>query len=225
MSAWILNEHESRPWRSPGTRPAGTSRSGRRTRDGGRSSREGRLFQRKPAFCLRGKKAGRIRAPRRRDRQRTGGHRDRHLRPQTRRSAWSRMAACSWNRSPREAAKTDLMGTLTAYALRHRAIVLVLLGALCFRRHTPPFSGCPSRPIPTSPTSRCRSLRSSRATRAEEVERLVTIPIENQMNGIPKRVSDALDLALRPFAGHDRFRRRCRRHLSSASRHSRRSRR
>ena len=34
---------------------------------------------------------------------------------------------------------------------------------------------------------------------AEEVERLVTLPTEIEMNGVPKMVVHALDFALRPF--------------------------
>ena len=34
---------------------------------------------------------------------------------------------------------------------------------------------------------------------AEEVERLVTLPLELEMNGVPAHGGDALDLALRPL--------------------------
>ena len=47
---------------------------------------------------------------------------------------------------------------------------------------------------------------------AEEVEKFVTIPIENQLNGIPKRADLRSILPLRPVAGHSRFRRRRRQH-------------
>ena len=41
---------------------------------------------------------------------------------------------------------------------------------------------------------------------AEEVERLISIPLEVEMNGIPKIESAALDFAVRTFGAGDEFR-------------------
>jgi cobalt-zinc-cadmium resistance protein CzcA len=79
-------------------------------------------------------------------------------------------------------------GALASYALRHRAIVLALVvlftlaGAAAFR-HLP----VEAYPDVTNVSFQVITLFPGHA--AEEVERLVTIPIENEMNGIPKRTS------------------------------------
>jgi cobalt-zinc-cadmium resistance protein CzcA len=81
-----------------------------------------------------------------------------------------------------------MMATLTSYALRHRSIVIALLvlfviaGVAAFR-HLP----VEAYPDVTNVSVQIITLFPGHA--AEEVERLVTIPIENQMNGIPKRAS------------------------------------
>ena len=80
------------------------------------------------------------------------------------------------------------MGTLTAYALRHRAIVLVLLGALYLRRRRR-LSAAADRGLSGRHECQVQIITLFPGHAAEEVERLVTIPIENQMNGIPKRAS------------------------------------
>jgi cobalt-zinc-cadmium resistance protein CzcA len=51
---------------------------------------------------------------------------------------------------------------------------------------------------------------------AEEVERLVTLPLELEMNGVPHMVGDAVDLALRPVRRHPDVRRKHRRLLCAA---------
>ena len=81
-----------------------------------------------------------------------------------------------------------MIGTLTQYALRHRAIVLALvalfaLAGVAAFRHLP----VEAYPDVTNVSLQVITLFPGHA--AEEVERLVTIPIENEMNGIPKRTS------------------------------------
>jgi heavy metal efflux system protein len=81
-----------------------------------------------------------------------------------------------------------MTGTVAKYALRHRAIVLALtllfvLAGIGAFRHLP----VEAYPDVTNVSLQIITLFPGHA--AEEVERLVTIPIENQMNGIPKRTS------------------------------------
>ncbi len=77
---------------------------------------------------------------------------------------------------------------LTNSILHHRAVVValmlvfILLGANAF--HELPVEAYPDV---TNVTIQIQTLFPGHA--AEEVERMVTIPIENVMNGIPKRVS------------------------------------
>ena len=81
-----------------------------------------------------------------------------------------------------------MTGTIAKYALRHRAIVLaltllfVVAGVNAFE-HLP----VEAYPDVTNVSFQIISLFPGHA--AEEVERLVTIPIENQMNSVPKLVS------------------------------------
>jgi cobalt-zinc-cadmium resistance protein CzcA len=81
-----------------------------------------------------------------------------------------------------------MISTLTNKVLHNRAIVLVLMlvfifcGAMAF--HEIPVEAYPDV---TNVTVQVITLFPGHA--AEEVERMVTIPIENVMNGIPKRVS------------------------------------
>jgi heavy metal efflux system protein len=81
-----------------------------------------------------------------------------------------------------------MINALTTKVLHHRAIVIVLMcvfifcGALAF--HEIPVEAYPDV---TNVTIQVFTLFPGHA--AEEVERMVTIPIENVMNGIPKRVS------------------------------------
>jgi cobalt-zinc-cadmium resistance protein CzcA len=81
-----------------------------------------------------------------------------------------------------------VIGTVAKYALRHRAIVLALtllftISGINAFRHLP----VEAYPDVTNVSVQVITLFPGHA--AEEVERLVTIPIENQMNGIPKRTS------------------------------------
>src|SRR6201996_7504109 len=80
------------------------------------------------------------------------------------------------------------MGTLTAYALRHRAILLALL-ALYILAGVSAFQRLPIEAYPDVTNVQVQVITLFPGHAAEEVERLVTIPIENQMNGIPKRTS------------------------------------
>src|SRR5580658_1638015 len=80
------------------------------------------------------------------------------------------------------------MGTLTAYALRHRAIVLALL-ALFTVAGISAFQRLPVEAYPDVTNVQIQIITLFSGHAAEEVEKLVTIPIENQMNGIPKRAS------------------------------------
>ncbi len=80
------------------------------------------------------------------------------------------------------------MGTLTAYALRHRAIVLAILTLFIFAGISA-FQRLPIEAYPDVTNVQVQIITLFPGHAAEEVERLVTIPIENQMNGIPKRAS------------------------------------
>jgi cobalt-zinc-cadmium resistance protein CzcA len=80
------------------------------------------------------------------------------------------------------------METLTAYALRHRAIVLALLGLFIFAGISA-FQRLPIEAYPDVTNVQVQIITLFPGHAAEEVEKLVTIPIENQMNGIPKRSS------------------------------------
>ena len=81
-----------------------------------------------------------------------------------------------------------MIGKLTAYALRHRAIVLALLllftiaSIFSFRR-------LPIEAYPDVTNVSFQIITLFPGHAAEEVERLVTIPVENEMNGIPHRTS------------------------------------
>ena len=80
------------------------------------------------------------------------------------------------------------MGTLTSYALRHRAIVLAVLALFCFAGFSA-FQRLPIEAYPDVTNVQIQIITLFPGHAAEEVEQLVTIPIENQMNGIPKRAS------------------------------------
>jgi cobalt-zinc-cadmium resistance protein CzcA len=80
------------------------------------------------------------------------------------------------------------MGTLTAYALRHRAILLALL-VLYTLAGVSAFQRLPIEAYPDVTNVQVQVITLFPGHAAEEVEKLVTIPIENQMNGIPKRQS------------------------------------
>src|SRR5579872_4385213 len=80
------------------------------------------------------------------------------------------------------------MGTLTAYALRHRAILLALL-ALYILAGISAFERLPVEAYPDVTNVQIQIITLFPGHAAEEVERLITIPVENEMNGIPKRAS------------------------------------
>ncbi len=80
------------------------------------------------------------------------------------------------------------MGALTAYALRHRAIVLALLGLFVFAGVSA-FQRLPIEAYPDVTNVQVQIITLFNGHAAEEVEKLITIPIENQMNSIPKRTS------------------------------------
>ncbi len=81
-----------------------------------------------------------------------------------------------------------MISTITSYVLRHRAIVFALTaififaGVLAFRR-------LPVEAYPDVTNVSFQVITLFPGHAAEEVERLVTIPIENALNSIPKRAS------------------------------------
>jgi len=81
-----------------------------------------------------------------------------------------------------------MIGTLTSYALRHRAIVLAVLVVFVFAGVTA-YQRLPVEAYPDVTNVQVQIITLFPGHAAEEVERLVTIPVENEMNGIPKRVS------------------------------------
>ena len=80
------------------------------------------------------------------------------------------------------------MASLTSFALRHRAIVLALM-VLFILAGVVSFQRLPVEAYPDVTNIQVQIITLFPGHAAEEVERLVTIPIENQMNGIPKRAS------------------------------------
>ena len=82
------------------------------------------------------------------------------------------------------------------FALRQRFLVLmftilvIVAGALAFRR-------MPVDAYPDLSPPRVEIISQWPGHAAEEVERLITIPLEVEMNGIPKLDYAAVDLALR----------------------------
>lgn len=81
-----------------------------------------------------------------------------------------------------------MIGKLTSYALRHRAIVLVLLGLFVFAGISA-FQRLPVEAYPDVTNVQVQIITLFPGHAAEEVERLITIPVENEMNGIPRRAS------------------------------------
>src|ERR1019366_7214104 len=81
-----------------------------------------------------------------------------------------------------------MIGRLTSYALRHRAVVLALL-ALFILESIDAFRRLPVEAYPDVTNVSFQVITLFPGHAAEEVERLVTIPIENEMNGIPHRTS------------------------------------
>jgi len=80
------------------------------------------------------------------------------------------------------------MGAIAKYALRHRAIVLALT-VLFIVAGTTAFRHLPVEAYPDVTNVSFQVITLFPGHAAEEVERLVTIPIENEMNGIPRRTS------------------------------------
>jgi cobalt-zinc-cadmium resistance protein CzcA len=81
-----------------------------------------------------------------------------------------------------------MMGRLASAVLRHRAIVLALTAAFLLAGANA-FRELPVEAYPDVTNVSVQIITLFPGHAAEEVERLVTIPIENVLNGIPKRVS------------------------------------
>ena len=81
-----------------------------------------------------------------------------------------------------------MIAAATKYALRHRAIVLALLGLFTLAGVNA-FRELPVEAYPDVTNVSFQIITLFPGHAAEEVERLVTIPIENVMNGIPSRTS------------------------------------
>jgi cobalt-zinc-cadmium resistance protein CzcA len=81
-----------------------------------------------------------------------------------------------------------MIGRITAYTLRHRAIVLALLLLFIFAGINA-FQRLPVEAFPDVSNMSVQVITLFPGHAAEEVERLVTIPIENQMNSVPKLVA------------------------------------
>lgn len=81
-----------------------------------------------------------------------------------------------------------MLGKITFYALRHRAIVLAVL-VLFIIAAIDAFRRLPVEAYPDVTNVSFQIITLFPGHAAEEVEKLVTIPIENEMNGIPHRTS------------------------------------
>ena len=81
-----------------------------------------------------------------------------------------------------------MIGRFTAYTLRHRAIGIVLL-CLFVLAGINAFQRLPVEAFPDVSNMSVQVITLFPGHAAEEVERLVTIPIENQMNSVPKLVA------------------------------------
>src|ERR1700755_3513409 len=81
-----------------------------------------------------------------------------------------------------------MIGKITQAVLHHRAVVLLLLTVFVFFGIRA-FQELPVEAYPDVTNVSVQILTLFPGHAAEEVERLVTIPIESAMNGIPKRVS------------------------------------
>jgi heavy metal efflux system protein len=80
------------------------------------------------------------------------------------------------------------MERMTDYVLRHRAVMLALLAVFVFAGIAA-FRRLPVEAYPDVTNVSFQIITLFPGHAAEEVERLVTIPIENEMNGIPRRTS------------------------------------
>jgi cobalt-zinc-cadmium resistance protein CzcA len=81
-----------------------------------------------------------------------------------------------------------MIGRITSYTLRHRAIVVAALILFLFAGINA-FQRLPVEAFPDVSNMSVQVITLFPGHAAEEVERLVTIPIENQMNSVPKLVS------------------------------------
>src|SRR5581483_10142089 len=81
-----------------------------------------------------------------------------------------------------------MISKLTAAVLHHRAVVIALLGAFIIAGINA-FRELPIEAYPDVTNVSVQIITLFPGHAAEEVERLVTIPLENVLNGIPKRVS------------------------------------
>ena len=81
-----------------------------------------------------------------------------------------------------------MIGRITSYTLRHRAIVLAVL-VLFILAGINAFQRLPVEAFPDVSNMSVQVITLFPGHAAEEVERLVTIPIENQMNSVPKLVA------------------------------------
>jgi cobalt-zinc-cadmium resistance protein CzcA len=81
-----------------------------------------------------------------------------------------------------------MIGAITSYSLRHRAIVLAVL-VLFTLAGINSFLRLPVEAFPDVSNMSVQVITLFPGHAAEEVERLVTIPIESQMNSVPKLVS------------------------------------
>jgi cobalt-zinc-cadmium resistance protein CzcA len=81
-----------------------------------------------------------------------------------------------------------MIGRVTSYTLRHRAIVIAVLLLFVFAGINA-FERLPVEAFPDVSNMSVQVITLFPGHAAEEVERLVTIPIESQMNSVPKLVS------------------------------------
>lgn len=81
-----------------------------------------------------------------------------------------------------------MFGHLTAYSLRHRPVALALLLVFIAAGFSA-FQRLPVEAYPDVTNVQVQIITLFPGHAAEEIERLITIPVENEMNGIPKRVS------------------------------------
>ena len=81
-----------------------------------------------------------------------------------------------------------MIGWLITYALRHRPIVLALL-VIFMLAGINAYRNLPIEAYPDVTNVSVQVITLFPGHAAEEVERLVSIPLENELNGIPKRVS------------------------------------
>ena len=81
-----------------------------------------------------------------------------------------------------------MIGHITAYTLRHRALVVAVL-LLFILAGVNAFLRLPVEAFPDVSNMSVQVITLFPGHAAEEVERLVTIPIENQMNSVPKLVA------------------------------------